>query len=276
MIVGMKSNTGLGLIPKLVEAPFNDDASNYVLNKYIDLIKVIKSLGIKEEKAFDLLHDVYISLTEAERNGEGYDINYGDGNITLVEQFVIGRIKLYAKNPKYRTDIVESGKMSVTKTEIIKTEKVDKSGVVKDKLGNVMYEKRYVRTKDTITASVSAASYNEGKDVTDNNDSFQKAYAMASGDDSIEDLIEMCSLKEQIDYCIDVCSLHEVNILNVLKNIDKLADMLCTRGKKRADEVFSKITQLVEYNSDLGEALTEVLQYSQRNKARFADIISEY
>lgn len=266
----------------LVEPETNDEASTYITNRYTDLIRIIKSNGIKDEKAHDLLHDVYISICEAEADGRGYDMEYsaknGNDNIMLVEQFVIGRIKLYAKNSKYRTDVIETGKTTCTKTVCIETPLVDKNGQVYDKYGNPVMERKYTKEKVNIVASISAASYNPGSDVSDNNDSFQKAYAMATSNDTIDELAEYYSLKEQIDYCIDLCSLHNINILNILKNIDKLASMLgdCSKKKKTADTVFSKLNELVEYHTEFGDALMNILKYSSSNRANFDIILSAY
>lgn len=286
MLVGKTSfdsgDSCFGLDALLVEPESNNEASSYITSKYPDLIKLIKSLGIKDEKAHDLLHDVFISICEAEEDGRGYDIDYsaknGNDNIILVEQFVIGRIKLYAKNTKYRTDVVETGKTSCTSTVCIEVPAVDKNGYIYDKQGNQVMEKKYIKEKVTIQASMCAASYNQGNDVADINDSFQKAYAMATSADTIEDLADFYSLKEQIDYCIDVCSLHDVNILNIFKNMDMLAGMLgdYSKKKKNADSVFTKISELVTYHNELGEALINILTYSSNNRANFDMVLASY
>ena len=142
MIVGKESSrtNAFSIEAKLVEPETNNEASTFITSKYLELIKFIKSLGIKGEKANDLLHDVYISITDAEADGRGYDMDYsvknGNDNIMLVEQFVIGRIKLYAKNNRYRTDIVDQGNTSFTKTTCIETPVLDKHGYVYDSNGN--------------------------------------------------------------------------------------------------------------------------------------------
>ena len=114
--------------------------------------------------------------------------------------------------------------------------------------------------------------------MADNNDDFQKAFATAAVADSTDDITEMMSLREQIDYCIDICSLHDVNILNAFKNIDALADMLgdYSKKKKTAESVFSKLSELVEYHTELGTNLIEILRYSAKNRSVFEAIIATY
>lgn len=286
MLIGKTSfdsyGSCFGIDAVLVEPESNDEASTYITTKYTELIRLIKSLGIKDEKASDLLHDVFVSICEAEEDGRGYDIEYstknGNDNIILVEQFVIGRIKLYAKNPKYKTDTVETGTTTCVNTVCIQTPAMDKNGYILDKFGNQVMEKKYVREKTQVQASVCAASYNQGNDLADINDSFQKAYAMATSADTIEDLAEFYSLKEQIDYCIDVCSLHDVNIINIFKNVDKLAEMLgdYSRKKKSAESVFAKLSELVAYHTELGAAITNILTYSASNRANFDLVLASY
>ena len=105
MRVGI-SNIGIGFEAKVIEPDINRDASNYIINNYNGLVKFIRKCDISVDKAADLLHDVYISIVEAEENGNGFDMEFGskldedgnvDYNIMNVEQFVLGRIRLYAK-----------------------------------------------------------------------------------------------------------------------------------------------------------------------------------
>ena len=101
---------------------------------------------------------------------------------------------------------------------------------------------------------------------------------MATAADTIDELAEFYSLKEQIDYCIDICSLHNVNILNVFKNVDMLADMLgdYSKKKKNADSVFAKLSELVTYHTEFGAALTNILTYSASNRNNFDIVLASY
>lgn len=288
MLIGSESN-GIGLTASIIEPSVNREASDYIINNYSELINVIKRSDIRDEKAQDLLHDVYISIVEAENDGNGFDMEYGskltddcdnsDVNLMDVSQFVIGRIKLYAKNTKYRTDIIEAGNSFVHETQVYYETELDKHGQeVLDKNGKPKLLKRVERKKVQVTMTANAATFNDGGDVTENNDDFQKAFATASVADSTDDITEILSLREQIDYCIEVCELHDVNILNIFKNMDKLADMLgdYSKKKKTAESVFSKLTELAEYHSDFGQTLMDIFKYSSQNRAAFDIIIASY
>lgn len=287
MLIGIKSK-GIQSSAYILEPVINREASNYIINNYKNLVNIIKSYDVREEKANDLLHDVYISIVDAEENGEGFDMEYGsyvteDGEIETklmsVEQFVIGRIKLYAKNNKYRTDIIEAANGVVTEVHTYYDTEMDKNGnAVLNKDGTPKLVKRVENRKVNILMTSNAASFNEGGDVDDNNDDFQKLFAIASIADSTDDVAEMMSLREQIDYCVDVCSLHDINILNIFKNIDVLANMLgdYSKKKKSAESVFGKLSELVEYHSDLGTTIIEILRYSSKNRSAFENIIATY
>ena len=158
MLVG-SSSTGLGLSAQIFEPNTNREASNYIINNYNELIGIIRKADIKEEKAQDLLHDVYISIVEAEDNGDGFDMEYGnkvseDGSIEVnlmdVSQFVIGRIKLYAKNAKYRTDIIEASNGYVHETQVYYDTVLDEHGQeVLDKNGKPKLVKRTEKKEST-------------------------------------------------------------------------------------------------------------------------------
>lgn len=287
MLIGIGTK-GIQSSAYILEPVINREASSYIIDNYRNLIGIVRSCDVKEEKANDLLHDVYISIVDAEENGEGFDMEYGsrvnedgeiEANLMSVEQFVIGRIKLYAKNNKYRTDVIEATNGTVNEIHTYYDAEMDEHGhEVLNKDGTPKLVKRVERRKVNILMTANAASFNEGGDVADNNDDFQKAFATAAVADSTDDITEMMSLREQIDYCIDICSLHDVNILNVFKNIGALADMLgdYSKKKKTAESVFSKLSELVEYHTELGTNLIEILRYSAKNRSVFEAIIATY
>ena len=287
MLVGIKDRS-VGIDAKIIEPDVNREASNYIINNYSNLLGIIRGCEIGWEKANDLLHDVYISIVDAEDNGNGFDMEFGsrmdengniDVNLMNVEQFVIGRIKLYAKNTKYRSDIIEASNGSLYETNTYYVTELDEHGQeVLDKDGKVKKTKKTETKKVGKLFTTSAASFNDGGDVTENNDDLQKAYATASTADSTDDITELLSIREQIDYCIDVCSLNNVNILNVLKNIDFLAEMLgeYSKKKKTAEGVFKQLSDLVSYNDELGKTLIEILTFSSKNRAVFESVIATY
>lgn len=284
MIVG-GDFSNFGLSTSIVEPEVNNEATNYIINNYYDLLKLIKVYDIKEEKAEDLLHDVFISLTESEENGNGFDMEYGsdpDGisqGIMDVSQYVIGRIKKYAINPKYRTDIIEaSNGYRLVREEYFDTE-LDKDGnVILGKDGKPKQSRHVEIKKEPMIIFANAASFTGNDNTVEDSDDFQKAYATASVADSTDDITEILSLREQIDYCIDICSLHNVDILNIFKNIDILASMLgdYSKKKKSAESVFSRISELIEYHTELGSTLMDIFNYSAKNRAAFDLVIATY
>lgn len=286
MLIGSESSK-FGYTATIIEPDVNQEASRYIIDNYQTLIGLIRSYDIKYEKAHDLLHDVYISIVEAEQDGNGYDPQFGtkvdefgniESNIISVAQFVIGRIKLYAKNMKYRTDIIEAAEGYVQQTEVYYEPKLDKNGNEIIENGQPKMVKKTESKKVKILMTSSAASFNAGGDLDENNDELQKAFAMASVSDSIDDIIEIRSLREQIDYCIDICDLHNVNIMNIFKNLDKLSGLLgdYSSKSKKAESVFSKVTELINNHSDFQEALMNVMRYSMKNRAAFDYVISQY
>jgi len=259
----------------LLEPNLNREASDYIMDNYQSLLMVIRAEGIKDEKAYDLLHDVYLSIYEAEDNGEGFDPNYGDG-VMDVSNFVKGRVRRYASNKKYRTDIMETVTDTIIETEVIESIATDIQGRPIKRKGKNKTVREVVKRKREITVNVYQASFG-GMDEEDKNDSFQTAYAMASVSDSTDDIAEALSLREQIDTCIDICEMHKFNILNVFKHMDLLASMLATGSRKKsADSVFSKLSTLVKEHDELADSLMSVLQFSSKHREIFDAVIATY
>lgn len=93
-----------GMSTSLTEVESNTMASDYLVEHYEELITEVQKMGIRGDNVHDLIQDVYLSLVKAERSGEGYDMSKGkDGRLISVPEFVIGRLKGYSKNVKYRS-----------------------------------------------------------------------------------------------------------------------------------------------------------------------------
>lgn len=241
----------------LIEAKTSTEACDYLAEHYSELVKIVAKCGVHPSRCEDLIHDVWISLATNELDGEGFDMNYANtksnNQILDVSQFVIGRIKLYAKNTRYKTDVSE------TSTTVVYQNNDNGSKFIKNR----------------ITTKTVAASFDDSD--LDSNDSFQKGYAMASITDSTDDLVESYSLREQIDYCIDICETSGLNIINLFKNIDTLSELLGVQSrKKKSETVFNSITELVEKHNDFAEALLDVLKFSARNRAAFDLVLKTY
>ena len=278
-------NASFDLFATLVEPEINKEASTYIKDNYNDLITYIRAMEIKEEKSCDLLHDVFVSIVESENDGIGFDMDFGntdeseDLSVMDVAQFVKGRIKLYAKNSKYRTDVIESVPVSVQKIEYTYEPEVDAKGrVVLGKNGQAKMIKTRIAEKVPVYMTSVAASFTDGGDKLEDNDDFQRAYASAATPDSTDDVLLKDHLREQIDYCIDICELHGVKVINVLKNLDLLADMLgdVSKKKKTADNIFAPLTNLVEYHDELCNSLIDVIRLSASHKNIFNEVISAY
>lgn len=268
----------LGLTVKLVEPEINHVASDYLNKHYFELLKYIKTKFKIKTKAEDLLSDVMSSLLMAEEEGEGYNAFYDgsreDEGIILVEQFVIGRIKGYAKNAKYNDEIIEQHRAKTRVKQVVKSEKLDSKGkVMKDKLGNIKYERNVVKVEKEEVVTVYAASFNEGNDITENNDSFQIGYAMASVNDTTNEVDCSESVKDCIDLCIDICSVHNFNILNIFKHIDELAALA---KSTRNYCVFEELNKLVNYHEDLADAIQTVFEFSTYNRDKLQTLLAAY
>lgn len=87
---------------EMIDYEINREASEYMVDHYDELVRQVKKMGISEERAYDLVHDVYVSIVRAENDGEGYDMSKGKtGNIIAVHEFIYGRLKRYSLNEKY-------------------------------------------------------------------------------------------------------------------------------------------------------------------------------
>lgn len=214
-------------------------------NKYAKVRNSLIKRGVSFDKVSDLLMDVYVSLMNAENDGECFDADYSiTSNCMVVEQFVIGRLYKYAKNSKYSKTDSESGTTRIG--------------------------------KESITVRVCAASFSDSNDFVDNNDSFQRAYANASSADQIAGIDDLYSIKEQVDYCIDVCNLRGIKLINVLKNIDKLAELISNNRSKNGMDIFDKLRTVALQNEQFAAELVEVINFSANNRPAFEKLLATY
>lgn len=214
----------------IMEPEINHEASEFLVNNYEEMFVQAKKMGITEDKAFDLVHDVYVSLVKGENNGEGYDSSHGgDGSSISVAQFVYGRMKKYAKNAKYRTDIVQ-------------------------KLAGSQKGQAY---SCDIIASSSLT------DDLDAMDSFQKAFAMAGTYDDLETIEDELSVKELMEYCVGFDSIVGIRMDMLFKNMSIL------RNPDIDKSFFSKLTDAIQYHNEFGEAFHTVVDFYAKHTDRF-------
>ena len=68
-----------------------------------------------------------------------------------------------------------------------------------------------------------------------------------------------------------------LNLLNILKNMDKLASLLSISSRKKtADNVFEDLHNLVSYHTELAESLMSVLKFSMTNRSEFDAVLATY
>lgn len=268
----------LGLKAVIVEPVMNNQGSEYIQDNYNVLLDFIRHHNVVE-KAEDLLHDVFLSVLDDEHNGHGFDPNYkceNEDDVRTVESYVLGRLKLYCKNAKYSTNYVETARIKRRGNNDKYFESLlDDSG--KLSLGLVSKVRHEDKNSDAITVTTSAASWSTDNSGT--NDEFQTAYSMAMVVDDTDDITDLLSLREEIDYCIDVGELHGVQVLNLFKNIDIIADAFLDKQKRKVkacESIFSSIIEMVNYNSDFADSLLSVLSYSEKNRSAFEGVIATY
>jgi hypothetical protein len=96
---------------------FNTLASEYIAEHYQFLVDVARRMDIRADLAEDLLSEVFISIASGEKRGKGYSMSYESQNKTIpVEGFVLGRMRRYAKNRKFRrqgSDSIEISESSL-------------------------------------------------------------------------------------------------------------------------------------------------------------------
>ena len=241
MLISAESNE-LIYDAKIVEPVINREASTYIENNYFNLLRLSRSLGIDNEKAEDLLHDIYVSIYTAEDNGDGFDMQYGvnldDNKVALmsVEQYVVSKLQKYAKNSKYSKEYSE----------------VRGSG------------------NDGIVVVV-AESNNDESDKTLNE--FQAAYKNAPTVDSIEDVDEGQSMREQIEFCIDICDKYNVNLRNLLRNVDLLSDFVKTLRQRSKEPIFGVFDKIIEENDEFPKTLVSILNFSRKHRVEFGTLI---
>ena len=226
-----------------LEPKVNREASKYITENYYDIASQIPKMGIHEDKVYDLLNDVYISIVQGEDEGNGYDMNKSnDGDCILVSQFVYGRIKGYTKNSRYRTDVTETFTRKNRK-ETVEEKKKNKLSIV--------------------------ASSSLGQDF-DAMDNFQKAYATAGSFDDIEAVDEEMSVRENMDYCVGFDSLVGLSMAALFKNIDIMAS--CDIHKS----LFDSLKYTIKIHDMFAEAFKSIVEYSMKNRTSYDRIVMEF
>lgn len=248
------------------EPECSKEASKFIEENYEEIVRQTLKMGVHFDKVGDIVGDVYISLVNAEENGDGYNFNYYSEGIT-VEGFVYGRIKQYSKNSKYRNDVVQVMRNGMLyddiKLEEEKIEEISDSHIRRIK----RLELQESMKKHQLGTAVYAASSN-GEEL-DKMDSFQKAMSLAGSYDELGDIEDIVDMQEKIDYCLEFQEQVGVNLITILKNIDVITSDLNS-------SIFNKLREVVKYHNEFGDALREIIEFSIRRKATFEELISAY
>lgn len=269
MLLSISEKTELFGVNVPFEPEINREASEYLTDNYKELIQyIIKSIGIKEDKAYDLLHDVYTSLVVQEDNLEGFDETYISSKIEVekmtrgidVKEFVRGRIAGYAKNMKYRDGYVEG---------FIREARKDNNCTAaenKVKIGTPIY---------VVPASIELG---DSDNSTENLSEYEMCYALASSTDNLTDIDQYMSIREEIEYCINVCNTEKIEIKNILLNLSTLDELLS--GVKGATAVnrmiFSKLRSIIKSNKQFAEAFISVVEFASGDENSFRRLVADF
>jgi len=270
MLISVDTSTDFFGDVKLFEPEINREASEYLAEHYYELIEYInKCIGIRDDKAYDLLHDVYASIVEQEDNLEGFDENYISSKIDAekmergirVGEFVRGRICGYSRNVKYRSDYVEAFYRETKEIE-------EQNGMVtkKIKIGTPIY-----------IVPASADLGDNGHDVDSLNE-FEMSYAIASCSDDLWEIDQYMSIREEIEYCINMCNAEKINIKNIMLNLSTLDELL--DGIKGIAEMnkrlFSKLNWLIRNNEQFAEAFASIMEFASNDRETFNRLVASF
>lgn len=222
-----------GMVASFIEPVVNTEASQYIASHLSEIRVSARKMGVDQDKVDDLISDVWLSIHEAELNGNGYDISHSnEGDIITVEEFVFGRIKGYSMNNKYRSDVSER-----------------------------RYSKDSTKCIEVISASSSDASD------LDSLDGFQKAFALASTYDDIDNVEAELSLRSNIEFCMSFDSEIGFSIINLLKNIEIFNELGFNNS------LFDKLKEACEYHDEFGTAFKEVMSVAISSKPVFTAVV---
>lgn len=225
-----------GMSASFLEPQVNHEASDYMSAHWDDICKQARKMGVHADFVDDLVCDVWLSIRDAEMNGNGYDVSHSnEGDIITVEQFIYGRIKGYSMNNKYRADVYE----------------------------------RKVSKDATKSIEIVSASSSEGTDL-DKLDGFQKAFALAATYDDIDNVEAEMSLRSNIEFCMAFDNIIGFHIINLFKNLD----MFSTIGFNSS--IFDKLKEACNYHDEFGEAFKDILGIAHTCKPVFDAVVESF
>lgn len=218
-----------GMMASFIEPVINKDASRFMTEHLDEIRRQVRKMGVDIDLVDDLVSDVWLSISDAEMRGEGYDVSRSnEGDIITVEEFVYGRIKGYSMNAKYRNDASERHSY-------------------KDASKNI---------------EVHTASCMNESDL-DSLDGFQKAYALAASYDDIDNIEAEMSLRSNIEFCLSFNDAIGFNIISFFKHMDMLSGMSFNPG------IFDRLKDTMARHKDFRDAFKEVMAVAINRKPVF-------
>lgn len=235
----LKEITGLSgtLFEGVKEGECSSMASDWLVSVYDEgwLINCVKRFlkynKNDPERVYDLINDVYVSLVNSESTGDGYDISCED---MTVEKFVLGRLRLFAKNAAY----------SANSSQVA-------SGI----------NGTYFR--------VVAASFDRNNN--DEMDEFQLAYNNAADyDDLISEVEDRVSLVAQIQYCEKFEVEHNlgINLKRLFQNMHILSN------PNIDFHYFDRIREACAKYEDFADAFGSILKFCQSHRDSYEAIVA--
>lgn len=265
MIISKKENIGIEC--RILEPNINHLASEYISDNYERIAKYALSL-LHNDKAYDLVNDVYVSILTAENDGDGFELSRGK----TVEEFVFGRIKGYSKSDTYRSDTIETSSYVVVDRYTTEKPVIGIDGrVVTDRNGNALYESKDEVVKTKIKAVTVAATQS---DDCDENTGIQFEYmnAACTNDSEMEEVDEEQSIEGSLQIAVDIASLNDIDIVDMFKSIDEMSEII-KKSNGYIGGTFGKICMLTRRHSDFADAVRDILEYSMEHKDKLRLIL---
>ena len=172
---------------RMFEPESTHEASEYIARNYQKLVGYARGQGIDPAKAEDLVVDVTISVCRAEWLGEW--VTAVESGEMLIEQYIYGKIKKYAKFPVYRR--ASAGARTRKKKD-----------------GTVEYLKVEIPSSGAEDAEESGMS------------DCQLAYMNLSTYDNLESVESEESFEEELAYVLSFDEMSNGLISRILRNLD--------------------------------------------------------
>lgn len=226
----------------LIDPVINRQASQYCAEHRDELVRRARMIsGVDPSKAEDLVDDVFLSIITAENEGDGYDISHSNaGDVISVSDFVLGRIKGYAKNKRYS---IEGSDRHLKNSSDEKGTKVADFDIV-------------------------FASSNSGD--PDDMNGVQLAYHNAHKyEDELDAVEDQIALRQSIEFCIDFSEAVRFDFLNMFKNIDIFSGDF-------DKSIFDGLIEQLKHHNELSDALYNVIECAVKHRDIYDSVLATF